>query len=170
MSRTGHRGGAAGVRGPISHRPLRTPPTRPWGRGTAPGPSERERDLARPPPAQPIPRARCLSVAEGGAALARTHIFFPFASCHAREKRRAERRREEESAATPERAGGVRGSARRGGHPRHPRHPAARTLAPARSRLPAGVAPKTRTTGTFLTGSWVRGDWQISSPRSGLAM
>lgn len=115
-----------------------------------------------------MPRARCLSAAEGGAALARTHIFFfPFASCHEREKRQAERRKGEESAATPERAGGVRGSARRGGHPQHP---AARTPAPARTRLPAGVAPKTRTTGTFLTGSWVRGDWQISSPRSGLAM
>lgn len=62
-------------------------------------------------------------------------------------------------------AGGVRASARRGELPGRPPLPPA-----PRARLPAGVAPKIRTTGTFLTGAWVRGDWQISSPCSGLAM
>lgn len=55
--------------------------------------------------------------------------------------------------------------ARRGELPGRPPLPPA-----PRARLPAGVAPKIRTTGTFLTGAWVRGDWQISSPCSGLAM
>lgn len=154
-----------GARGPNNRRLLRTPRTRPWGRGTAPGPNERGTYPARRPT---VHAQRPLPVCRGGGRSARTnpHFFSLRLLSRAGEKASGAKKRGRVRS-DPEGAGGVRGSARRGGHPQHP---AARTPAPARTRLPAGVAPKTRTTGTFLTGSWVRGDWQISSPRSGLAM
>lgn len=87
------------------------------------------------------------------------------ASCHAPGKRRGGRRGRKRRQQYTE----GRRRARVCAAGRAARAP--RRLPPApRARLPAGVAPKTRTTGTFLTGAWVRGDWQISSPCSGLAM
>lgn len=136
------------------------------GRGAATRPTERGTP-ARPPAAR-RPGARRLSAAEGAQRSREPTFFFFFLRLLSRAGEKASKaERREDAAATPERAGGVRASARRGGQPRRP---GARAPAPARSRLPAGVAPKTRTTGTFLTGSWVSGDWQISSPGSGLAM
>lgn len=153
------------------------PRARPWGRGSTTRPTERGTP-ARPPAARKAETGR-LSAAEGDAALARTHnvilSYFYFsccASCHAR-GREGDQSREEGKTPRPRPPGrGPAACARaRGGG--QPRRPGARSLAlpPAPAyRLPAGVAPNTRTTGTFLTGSWVRGDRQISSPGSGLAM
>lgn len=108
----------------------------------------------RPPP--PCPGRR------GRNARADPHFC---ASCHAPGKRRRGRR----GGKRRQRYTEGRRRARVCAAGRAARAP--RRLPPApRARLPAGVAPKTRTTGTFLTGAWVRGDWQISSPCSGLAM
>lgn len=148
------------------------PRTRPWDEAQPRDPPREGLQPARPPAARSAETRRPPPLCRGGgAALARTHIFFFLRLLSRAGEKASKAERREASAATPERAGGVRASARRGGQPRRPgARSLARAPAPARSRLPAGVAPKTRTTGTFLTGSWVRGDWQISSPGSGLAM
>lgn len=107
----------------------------------------------RPPP----PRLRW--DAGGGAQRPRGPPFLRLSSGSGGKARRAKGRED---------AAAVCGEGRRRARECAAGRAARASAAPA--RLPAGVAPKTRTTGTFLTGAWVRGDWQISSPCSGLAM
>lgn len=118
----------------------------------------RRAETRRPPP---------LCRGGGRSARANPHFFFAPPVTRGRE---GEQSREQGRLRSDPGEGRRRRRARECAEGGQPRRPGARAPAPARSRLPAGVAPKTRTTGTFLTGSWVSGDWQISSPGSGLAM
>lgn len=93
------------------------PPARP--------PAARRVETERPPP---------LCRGWGRSARANPHFFLRLLSRAGEKASKAERR--EDSAATPERAGGVRASARRGGQPRRPRRSRSRPLPPAPAYLP----------------------------------